>query len=365
MVVVAFAMAGVTASVAQADSETEQESTGYSIVQGDECIDIEPLGSGVQTVEDFYDYRTPETDPVGYTYSSHGTTHLQEANTSIIFLYQGHDGLGLVLVHGALDADSAGGMVSMEISGLPAEGEWVVEDDNYSDDLEGGPDDIFVHEETESRIAWVYSENRTDGAAFSGGLEDGFEIRIVPQFNEVVEFSPDEHDVDPNIEDWQVISAAPGGYDRTSLDMESPMTIQSSPCASYRVTGVTATGETTTDGTAVIEATVANDGAQTETIPVTFTVDGEPIDEQEVTLDPGEETTVTTSTTFDEAGTYTVGVGGETTEIAVNEDGWMLPIDELSLPDVTDRSVSVLAGIGAVGAVTLVGVVLLARRRTR
>ena len=32
---------------------------GHSIVQGDRCLPIEPMGDGNESVEDFYDYRHP------------------------------------------------------------------------------------------------------------------------------------------------------------------------------------------------------------------------------------------------------------------------------------------------------------------
>lgn len=360
-----IAMAGVTAGAAQAESQENPESGSYSVVQGGECIQIESLGNGLQTVEDFYDYRTPESEPEGYMYSSHGTTHLQEPNTSILFLYEGRDGLGLMIVHGSLEGYSAGGVASMEITGLPADGEWVVEDDSYGEDIEESPDDIFLHDGTESRIAWAYSENRTDGAAFRGGLEDGFEIEIDPRFNDVVDFAPSPTEGESEISDWQVISSSDDGHERTSLDLNEPITISSSPCTDYSVTELTTVEETGVGESFEVEATVRNDGAQSKTFTVAFTVEGDTVDEQEVTLDAGEETTVTTQVSFDETGTYTVGAGGATTDVTVTDDGGSTssPTERWAVLSDVNVDRDLLIGAGALGGAVLLGLAFVVRRR--
>ena len=298
-----FGMAAVVGTAAaQSGPDT------YTISQGDQCTPIEPLGDGHLPVEDFYDYRTPNTSPSSYTYSSHGTMHLQEDDTSSLFLYEGGDGLSLVLVHDRTNGLSGGGAVTMTLTNLPEEGEWVVEDDNYD-----GADDEFDHHDTSSRISWRWSEGRSDGAAFNGGLDDEFLININPRFNEDAAVqSPGGQ-----IRDWDAISATATGHERVSLDMNRPVVIQSGSCSSYTVTGLSVNETVSPGESTTVEATVENDGGLTENVTVPFTVDGETVDEQTVSLEPGETATLSTTVSFDEAGTYTVGTANETTDMTV------------------------------------------------
>ncbi|MFC4541763.1 CARDB domain-containing protein [Halosolutus amylolyticus] len=289
----------------------------YAVVQGDECIPIEPLGFGHQTTEEYYDYRTPEnvTETIrsGTTYSSHGTTQFQEDDTSILFLHESADGLSLVMVHDQYDGSSDGGAATFQISNLPEEGEWVVEDDNYSDG-----ETEWDHRETSSRISWAWSANRTDGAAFNGGLDDEFDIEIYPSFNEQATLSGV---YDGEVSDWEVISGPEHDTERHSLNMDRPIRITSESCSSYTVTDLdyddtVAPGETTE-----VEATIQNEGSSNETYPVRFTLDGETVAEKEISLEAGESTTVSTSLELDERGTYTIGVVDESAEITVGDEG--------------------------------------------
>jgi len=286
----------------------------YTISQGDQCTTIEPLGNGHLTVEEFYDYRTPNTSPSSYSYSSHGTTHLQEDDTSSLFLYEGGEGLSLVLLHDRNRGDSGGGAVTMTFTNLPEEGEWVIEDDNYD-----GADDEFDHRDTSSRITWLWSEGRSDGAAFNGGLDDDFLIEISPRFNGD---AATVQSADGRISEWEAVSATQTGHERISLDMDKPVVIQSGSCNSHTVTELSMDETVSPGESATIEATVKNDGGVTENVTVPFTVDGETVDEKEVSLEPGETVSLSTTTTFDEAGTYTIGAADETKDVTVgNGDG--------------------------------------------
>ena len=315
----AVAVASGASAAVSAQVQSEEEQT-YAVTQGDQCIEVRPLGNGSQTVAEFYDYRTPEThDYPDYRYSSYGTTHLQENDTSILTLYEGSDGVALVLVHGHVTGgNSSGGALTMQFEGLPAEGEWVVEDDSYSDDHQGGAYDTFEHEGDESRITWVYTDNRTDGAAFRGGLDDEFELTIDPAFNDDADFRVYEGD----LEDWQVLSAAGDGHTRTSLDsMDEPVTIGPGGCPSLTVTTVTTTPSEPDPGEPVdIDATVTNDGSEAGTFTATVTADGDVVDERTVSLDPGETDQFTTTTRFDEEAVYEVAVEETTAEVTVAAD---------------------------------------------
>jgi hypothetical protein len=318
----------------------QQEPDEYTIVQGDECWTVEPIGDGHRTVEEFYDYRSPNTSPSSYSYSSHGTTHLQEDDTSRLFLHEGSDGLSLVVIHDEYDGDSLGGAATMSFEGLPESGEWVVEDDSYD-----GRDDQFSHRDTSSRITWVWTENRSDGGAFNGGLDDEFSITIDPAFNSQADF----REYDGQIRSWEAISGTDSGYERLELDMNEPIVIQSGGCTSYAITDLSTADSTTTGESTTIEATVENDGAVAGNFTVPFTVDGETVDERDVMLEPGETTTVSTTVTFDEAGTYTVGAANTTTELTVDDGS-----------TISDRMPGF--GVAAVGVAVLLAT-LIARRR--
>ncbi|MDS0475116.1 CARDB domain-containing protein [Natrinema sp. 1APR25-10V2] len=310
LIVSATVGATAASAVAPPDSNHPDE---YAVAQGGDCWTITPVGDGYQTVTEFYDYRTPNTSPSSYSYSSHGTTHLQAEDTSSLFLHEGSDGLSLVVVHGQYNGNSPGGAATMLFDGLPEDGEWVVEDDSYD-----GADDEFSHRDSSSRITWSWGENRTDGAAFNGGLDGDFSITVEPAFNDQADFSV----YDGRVTDWQTISATDGGYERTSLDMSEPVTIQSGSCTSHAVTNISvsepvAAGESTT-----LRATVENDGALAGNFTVPVTVDGETVDEQTARLEPGETTTLSTTVTFNTTGTHLVEVANTTTEVTVgNGDG--------------------------------------------
>ncbi|MFC4541945.1 CARDB domain-containing protein [Halosolutus amylolyticus] len=320
------------------------------MTQGEECVAVEPLGNGTQSVEAFYDYRTPETSPSNYTYSSHGTTQLQADDTSNLFLYEGTEGLSLVLVHDQYDGDSPGGAATMQFDELPEEGEWVVEDDNYSDDIQGGPDDVFEHNDTSSRITWAWADNRTDGAVFQGGLDEEFSIAIDPAFNDEADFRENPG----SITDWDVLSATETGYERTSLDLDEPVTIQSGDCVSIGVTDLSTTETVTAGESTTIETTVENDGALPASQNVTITVDGEAVDEHEVTLEPGNTTTVSSTAVFDEPGTYTVEANNETTTVGV----------EAAESSDTNVETDSLSGFGIVVTLIAASVVLVVRLRS-
>ncbi len=361
VVLIAMLSIAVVPAAASVDRPTLQQHDdaapgNYSVLQDGDCTTISTFGDGSQSIEDFYDYRTPETDPSSYTYSSLGTMDLQQDDTSILFLYEGTEGTSLVLVHDRVYGGTNGSAVTMQFEGLPEEGEWVVEDDSYSDDLSGGPDDEFDHEETSSRITWVFGDNRTDGAAFRGGLDDDVEITIDPAFNDNADFRvyPGE------ITEWQALSSGGDGTERTSLDFQ-PIELRSGPCSSSDVSTVTAPNDVATNESFEIGGTVENDGNVEDTFTVPITIDGDVVDETDVTLAPGAEAEVTTTVTLDETGTYAIEVGDETEEVTVAEAGDETTGGSDSDSDGNDAQ---LPGFGIAAALTgLLGAAGAIRRR--
>ncbi len=323
-----FACVAAIAPLAAAGSASATEDTDetYVITQGDQEFEVEPVGDGEQTAEEFYDYRTPEThDPPDFLYSSYGTTEYQEDDTSILMLHEGSDGLSLVMVHDQVDGETRGGSLTMQLNGLPEEGEWVVEDDYYSDDHHGGPLDEFDHDETSSRITWVWSEGRTDGGAFNGGLDNGdFEIEIDPYFNESADFRyEDPEGYDGDIDDWQVISGVgDDDFERISLDsLDEPITIEPGGLPELSVSSVSAVPSSVgPKETAEIRSAVSNTGNADGTFDIDVTVDGEVTDTKEVSLDEGETEQITAESTFEEPGSYELGIEDTTTSVQVIDE---------------------------------------------
>ena len=351
----AFAMGGGTVStdvgLATADEHDDQpeQADVYSVVQGDRCIQIEPLGDGDRTVEEFYDHRDPLSDPSSYTYSSHGTQHLQEDDTSILMLHEGTDGLSLVMVHDQYDGSTDGGSVTFQIDGLPEDGEWVVEDDNYSGIVDGDyieADAQWDHGEDWSRITWVWTEARTDGGAFNGGLDDEFAIEIDPAFNDEADFRYTNGSYDGEVTDWELLSGDEDDPERTSLEMDQPIEIRSGGCTA--VTDIDVEGSVEQDASTTVTVTVANDGVTDETVTVPVTVDGEVVDEHRVTVDGGGTETVSSTVEFESTGTVTVSAGDATADVSVTE---------------ADEASDQLAGFGIAVAVTAILVALALARR--
>lgn len=221
--------AGVAVADAGSSAAQQQENTDtYAVVQGEDCSEITPL-SGNESVESFYDYRTPfadnpSTNRTGESFSSKGTVLLQRPETSNLFLYEDRNGtLSLVFLHGSVDNESDGGSATFTITDLPEDGEWAVKDDEYE-----GEDNYDVWQESDGvhRVDWTWGEGKTDGGAYSG-LDDDFEITIDPAFNTDAELYGEHYN--GTVRYWSVISNGQEGADRTPLTAQ-PITISSDGC---------------------------------------------------------------------------------------------------------------------------------------
>lgn len=149
---------------------------GYAIEQADRCIPLEVAGNASENVSAYYDYRPGDEGD----WSSHGTTERQESQVSQLYVYRGREGDSLVFLHDEWNNDdSEGGAVSMNVTGIPANATWAVEDDDYEN-----RDDNFDHRGTSSRIDWMWAPNRTDGGALRGiALPGGDGVQIDARFN--------------------------------------------------------------------------------------------------------------------------------------------------------------------------------------
>ncbi|WP_276261294.1 hypothetical protein [Haloglomus litoreum] len=213
----------------------------FVLAQGDRCVTLRPL-RGDRPVEAFYDYQLPSdryegfgaSDDGGPYFSSRGTTALQRVDTSLLFLYEGPDGLSLVLVHGKADeSDRGGGSATFTFEGLPADGEWVVRDDLYFDQETGerasSNYDRWRLGETTAQVSWTWAATGTDGGAFRG-LDEETALTIDPAFNDDAERLSTNYT--GTVTDWQALSARDGGVRRYSLRLDRPILLLAGTCDS-------------------------------------------------------------------------------------------------------------------------------------
>lgn len=240
----ALGAAGTLATVGSGTASASAD--GYSVVQDGQCTPIVPL-SGDRTVEKLYDLRIPEqytgdngaTDPgEGPYYGAVGFQDLQRTNTTVTFLYDGPEGVSLVVVHGALDGDDGDGGrgVSWTLEGeVLSDGEWAVKDDFYLDpdagqQAESNFDRWEVSGETHT-IDWTYGDGRTDGGAFRP-LGDEFALTIEPRYNEESALWSENY-YDGRVTGWEFLSFPDGRDDpeRVSLEIDEQLRLRSGSCS--------------------------------------------------------------------------------------------------------------------------------------
>ncbi|WP_424018546.1 hypothetical protein ACOZ4N_03465 [Halorientalis pallida] len=170
-------------------------------------VEITPLKGSIP-VEQLYGWDRTH-------YSSVGTKPLQRENTCTVFLYEGPDGdVSLVIVHEKWTGDNDGGAASFTFLGLPADGSWIVRDDDYDSPSS------FDQWETEGllqTVHWTWAGGRNDGGAY-GPLDDDLYFRIDPAFNEDAELYGEEYE--GTVEKWQLLSGRLDDPERHTLWMD-------------------------------------------------------------------------------------------------------------------------------------------------
>ena len=193
-------------------------STTYGVGQNGQCVaELTPLGNGSQTGPEYYDYRN---------FGSYGTLGIQETYLSQLYVYEGSDGTSLVFLHDEQGDGTGGGAVSFDFTGLPASGDWSVEDDDY-DGQDDRPEDFDRDE-----VDWMYGYNKTDGGVYLGlGGDDWSEITIDPAFADEA-WAAQEREPP-----WELASEGPqewvarGRNDTTTqLNMDQSVAIVEGPC---------------------------------------------------------------------------------------------------------------------------------------
>lgn len=203
-------------------SATGTRQTGFTVTQGDTCRSIEPLSYRDAGVEEFYGYTTDAGE--GRPWSANTPVDLASSDTSQLFLYEGPEGLSLVVLHDAPehgDAES-GGAATLTFRGLPESGEWAVRDDPASASAEVWDD----RTRDAWSVHWAWKGDYTDGGAFRG-LGGNVPVEIAPAWGQDAELDP----LSPgSIESWVVVSGDPADPDRFELALDRPVTIGSGSC---------------------------------------------------------------------------------------------------------------------------------------
>ncbi|NEU56905.1 PKD domain-containing protein [Halorussus sp. MSC15.2] len=225
LAIVGIALLSVAAAVPLPPSAGTAAAAEHTFVveQGSQCYEVSPL-DGSEGVASFYDYRNIENDGGDdqYTYSSYMPRNLPQEDTSRLFLYDGPDGVSLVMVHNALGGDEGdGSAATFRFRGLPSGGNWVVEDDDYA-----RQDDRFSRD----RIDWSWYGDRTDGAVFRGLDRDGTEVTVVPAFDEQAALYDSPVDRSGDTRAWQFLTGSVGDPSAVGLDMNDPVTIRTGYC---------------------------------------------------------------------------------------------------------------------------------------
>ncbi|NHN49470.1 PKD domain-containing protein [Halostella sp. JP-L12] len=216
-----------TAEAAPGDPAT------FAVTQNGQCFEVSSFGDGTQSVENFYDYRPTSSG----AYSSHGTTEFQENDTTQMFLYNGSEGVSLVVVHDKLNGDDSGGNVTFNVSGVPSGSEWAVRDDYYENNDGEQADtnyDNFSIDGDTAHADWFWVDDRTDGGALRAPQGAEFSMTVTPAFNEDAHHDhPDGRYNGGQITTWNVRSPdGTAGGGATELDMSQPVSIETGGCGS-------------------------------------------------------------------------------------------------------------------------------------
>jgi hypothetical protein len=205
---VGFASAGMgLGSVGVRDVRAQDDSTRrLTLTQGSTTVELTPLSNG-QTIEEFYNYANVQANT---------STGIETSDTSLLFFWNGPNGLSLVVIHDRPN-DGSGGAVTFDIGGVS--GEWVVPDD---------PGDLDSR--TDTSPDWSWASAKTDGGAYRGDFSGDFTLTIEPAFNDAAERTP----LDPGrITEWQALSGDPANPDRTSLALDETVTISPAPVSEF------------------------------------------------------------------------------------------------------------------------------------
>ncbi|WP_411965367.1 hypothetical protein [Haloferax sp. YSMS24] len=203
----------------------------YRVKQGTREFEVDLL-VGETPVRELYDLRIPNyyggdngsTDPgEGPYYESAGLSYLLEESSTVMFLYDGPDGVSLVAVHGGGNSE---GNVTWRVTGIPSTAKWLVKDDLYTypdtGEIASSNNDRWDVSGSEHVVDWTWRNSQTDGGVI-GYLDGEFSITIDPAYNEAATLYGEYYEGD--IISWQVLTGSWNSLTRESLNLTDPVTI--------------------------------------------------------------------------------------------------------------------------------------------
>ncbi|KAB1192448.1 hypothetical protein GJR96_02940 [Haloferax sp. MBLA0076] len=203
----------------------------YRVTQGSREYEISLL-TGDTPATELYDLRIPDqyggdngaTDPgEGPYYESVGLSYLLEEQESLMFLYDGPNGISLVVLHGGPGDGSA---VTWRLTGVPSGATWLVKDDlyTYPDTGEQAVSnyDRWDVSGSEHTIDWTWDGGRTDGGVL-GYLSGEFSFAIYPAYNTAAALYGEYFS--GLISGWYVLTGGWNSLTREPLNLEEPVTI--------------------------------------------------------------------------------------------------------------------------------------------
>jgi len=214
----------------------QTQETNFTVSQSNESFEAEAL-TGDVPVEELYGFNLPPSydhqnqglNGASYPenesyYESTGTEDLQRDETTITFLYDGPEGLSLVVVHDKNEGN--GGSASWTFRDMP-EGQWVVKDDLYltedGDKASTNYDNWNVSQNPQT-VDWTWGSAGTDGGAYRD-IGNSFNFTIEPRFNE--ESALWQQHYNGTIENWQFLSGDIENPERQNLSLDENLVISS------------------------------------------------------------------------------------------------------------------------------------------
>lgn len=271
----------------------------FTVTQGGSCYEVTPLGNGSQTVDSYFGYNGRQSD-----YSSPGTAELQKNQVSNLFVYHGSKGYSLGLVHDKYGNEPYGSTLTMNFTGLPADGRWAVRDDHYNNN---GQDDDWDIGGTTAHIDWKWAKYRTDGGAYRGlATTDDLQLHIDPEFNEAANHwqgSPKPWPVsggNNRINAWRLFTAS---GETVQLNMTQNVTVSRGSCGSPgsppSAALTVSPSNASVNATITLDASASSDDAGIRTYG--WDLNGDGVVEQNTTMP-------TLTRTFQNAGDYPMAV---------------------------------------------------------
>lgn len=192
-----------------------EASNSEAILQQDRRTFLVSMIEADENAEEFYGHDSS---------SATGAQDIQRQNGSIIFLFQGNDGIHLVLMHGKYGEEDSGS-ASFNFSSNDIDNEsWTVQDDLYFNDEGERAEslyDLWNVNQTPQTVHWTWGGENNDGGALN--LGEDFEITVTPGFNQEARLYGQHYN--GTVSSWQFISGSLDNPRRINLSMDEPVTI--------------------------------------------------------------------------------------------------------------------------------------------